>query len=712
VTVLFTDVSGFTSLSERLDPEDVHGFMTRAFELMLTEVHRYEGTVNQFLGDGIMALFGAPIALEDHTQRAVHAALGEYVLTRPPKEIALRATIQDVIMARIDRLEEGPKKTLQVASVIGRQFPRSLLDRIADSPAQIAETLRQLKAVELIYETSAYGEEGYVFKHALTQEATYGALLVNHRRELHQRIGLAIEELYADRLFEHYDVLAYHFAKAEQRNRALPYLLKAAEKAGMAYANREARALYEQALPLLADGEAARRAEVVRKLAAVTQYLGDADASLRYAESAAELCERLGDKRGAVAMHLHIQMLYSWQWDGAREDLGLKHLEAAAALVENDPDSVEKGLVYQRTGHLYLHRCEPTTTLAWAQRAVDMFARLGVPMGTSLGTALTYTGRIDEGIAYSERNWQPVLKGGVPVVMAVMGHELALTLGLACDVPRAIDWGERVLPHVVKTSPVFEAMLRRPLTLVYTLAGDVAKAEESCAAVERINATSMLGCIYEDAAAVGFHHLRRGWWDRARAHLELVLPIYEERNNIAAVNACSLVLGRLELELERFSRAEALLRRSLDLSRRGDNVLMELWVLPVLCELYFRLAQPDKAAEHLERARTLLDPARVWYGLPGQICTAQGKLAALRGHWEEAAGAFGKAVAIAQRNHLPWDEARARAEWGLMHLARGQPGDRVRAQEHLGASLEGFRRVGAEKDEERVLRRKEAAAST
>ena len=76
VTVLFVDVSGFTSLSERLDPEDVHTLMTRAFELMLAEVHRYEGTVNQFLGDGIMALFGAPIAHEDHAQRAVHAALG------------------------------------------------------------------------------------------------------------------------------------------------------------------------------------------------------------------------------------------------------------------------------------------------------------------------------------------------------------------------------------------------------------------------------------------------------------------------------------------------------------------------------------------------------------------------------------------------------------------------------------------------------------
>src|SRR2546422_118484 len=75
VSVLFADVSGFTSISEGLDPEEVHALINRAFELMLAEIHRYEGTVNQFLGDGLMALFGAPIAHEDHAQRAAHAAL-------------------------------------------------------------------------------------------------------------------------------------------------------------------------------------------------------------------------------------------------------------------------------------------------------------------------------------------------------------------------------------------------------------------------------------------------------------------------------------------------------------------------------------------------------------------------------------------------------------------------------------------------------------
>ena len=76
VTVMFVDVCGFTTISEKLDPEEVHGIMDRAFEVMMEAVHRYEGTINQFLGDGIMALFGAPIAHEDHPNRALSAALG------------------------------------------------------------------------------------------------------------------------------------------------------------------------------------------------------------------------------------------------------------------------------------------------------------------------------------------------------------------------------------------------------------------------------------------------------------------------------------------------------------------------------------------------------------------------------------------------------------------------------------------------------------
>jgi Double zinc ribbon/Adenylate and Guanylate cyclase catalytic domain len=75
VTVLFADVKGSMDLAERVDAEEWHKVMDRFFAILSEGVHRFEGTVNQYTGDGIMALFGAPIAHEDHAQRACYAAL-------------------------------------------------------------------------------------------------------------------------------------------------------------------------------------------------------------------------------------------------------------------------------------------------------------------------------------------------------------------------------------------------------------------------------------------------------------------------------------------------------------------------------------------------------------------------------------------------------------------------------------------------------------
>src|SRR5213083_3617727 len=75
VTVLFADVKGSMDLAEQLDPEEWHRILDRFFQLLAEGVHRFEGTVNQYTGDGVMALFGAPIAHEDHARRACHAAL-------------------------------------------------------------------------------------------------------------------------------------------------------------------------------------------------------------------------------------------------------------------------------------------------------------------------------------------------------------------------------------------------------------------------------------------------------------------------------------------------------------------------------------------------------------------------------------------------------------------------------------------------------------
>src|SRR5437867_831163 len=143
VTVMFTDVSGFTAMSERLDPEDVHAIMDRAFEIILAAVHRYEGTINQFLGDGVMALFGAPIAHEDHASRGLSAALAIDRGLQPLREEVKRAHGRDFLM-RIG-INTGPV----VVGAIGRDL-RMDYTAVGDTTNLAARLLNVAKPGQIV----------------------------------------------------------------------------------------------------------------------------------------------------------------------------------------------------------------------------------------------------------------------------------------------------------------------------------------------------------------------------------------------------------------------------------------------------------------------------------------------------------------------------------------------------------------------------------
>ncbi len=194
---------------------------------------------------------------------------GHYVATKNIAEIYVPDTIQDVIMGRIDRLEDSPKKALQLASVIGREFTVSLLERISDLKGQLGKLLQDLKLLELIYERSLFPELAFMFKHALTQDVAYNSLLIQRRKDLHRLVATAIEELYAERLAEYYEMLAYHYERGEVWEKAFNYLVKAGEKSQRASANQEAIAQFNRALEISTKlAQTADRAELL------TIYLG------------------------------------------------------------------------------------------------------------------------------------------------------------------------------------------------------------------------------------------------------------------------------------------------------------------------------------------------------------------------------------------------------------------------------------------------------
>ncbi len=328
---------------------------------------------------------GNPFFLEEVVKSlqeigAIRRAGDRYTLAKPFNEIFIPDTIQDVIMARIDRLEEAPKRTLQLASVIGREFTRRLLDRIADIRGRTEELLRDLKAIELIYEKSLFPELAYMFKHALTHDVAYNSLLVQRRKELHRIIGLAIEELYADRLAEHYEVLAYHFSKGEEWAKAFEYLCKAAEKAAKAFANREAVALYDQAVEAAAHLGEAVDAKILMGIhqAKANLYfvLSDFERSRAEGERALVVARHIGDRvsEGAALASMGWAATWAHNFDQALADVrqAIEVAEAMDARPVLAGGHFITGFVYAMTARLDQARQELDQALAISQAAGDL----------------------------------------------------------------------------------------------------------------------------------------------------------------------------------------------------------------------------------------------------------------------------------------------------------------------------------------------------
>ena len=168
-------------------------------------------------------------------------------LAKDMQDVTIPSTIQDVIMARVDSLPEGAKEVLQTGSAIEREFSYDLIKRVKELPEQeLLSHLSVLKDSELLYERGIYPETTYIFKHALTRDVVYESILTKKKKNLHAKIGNAVEKLYADRIEEQYELLAHHYALSEHWEKAVHFGRLAAEKAHKLSQFQQAVTIYEQ----------------------------------------------------------------------------------------------------------------------------------------------------------------------------------------------------------------------------------------------------------------------------------------------------------------------------------------------------------------------------------------------------------------------------------------------------------------------------------
>jgi (S)-ureidoglycine-glyoxylate aminotransferase len=285
---------------------------------------------------------GVPLFIEEVTKTLLDLGVlqqenGDYRLVKSLDEVRVPDTIQGIIMARLDRLGEDGKRTVQLAAVIGRQFLVRLLERIAGLTGQLGGLLQELKTLEIIYELGLLPEPAYIFKHALIQDVAYHTLLIQRRKELHRAVGYAIEELYPDRLANHYEELAHHFAQGEAWEKAFDYLVLAGDKAKNAYATQIAFDFYARALvvaPRVVPSIPARRiTEIYQRRGQVYLLLARYPEAIAEAEHMRESARAAGDRQSEgealTDLALYHFSMASWDHISQAQRLGEEALSVA-----------------------------------------------------------------------------------------------------------------------------------------------------------------------------------------------------------------------------------------------------------------------------------------------------------------------------------------------------------------------------------------------
>jgi class 3 adenylate cyclase/tetratricopeptide (TPR) repeat protein len=275
---------------------------------------------------------GTPFFMEETVQVLFEEGTlvrnGATHLTRPLEQLKIPPTVQAILASRIDRLSSDEKDLLHSLAVVGREFPLSLIRAVVTkSDDELNRLLSDLQLGEFIYEQPAVGDTEYIFKHALTQEVAYNSVLMERRKQLHERIGAALEALYASSLEDHLVELAHHYSRSPNADKAVDYLGRAAQQALSRSAFNEA----------FADARAG--VGLIAALAASAERSRRESGLLFTLVLAASGIEGFGSQQGAAGYRRILELAQEWRGEEALftallgmwmdSTVGARHQEAA-----------------------------------------------------------------------------------------------------------------------------------------------------------------------------------------------------------------------------------------------------------------------------------------------------------------------------------------------------------------------------------------------
>ncbi len=260
--------------------------------------------------------------------------------------IEIPTTLQALVQERVDMLDGGTKRTLQLASVIGRRFNYDELLEVIGDPATLDDHLEALQLATLIHPDTYAGPESYVFHHALIWEAIYRSMLRRTLQRLHLQIGEALERLHVGVRDEHAGLLAQHFALARDA-RAVTYAETAGVRAQSLYAPLEAIEHFSRALKAADDLGQTPPARLLRQRGRAHETLGRLDAARRDFDVALELARAGGDLREEWETLVDVGR----SWEGVDYHQAGNWFEQALELARRLDDPVALGHSLNRVGN-------------------------------------------------------------------------------------------------------------------------------------------------------------------------------------------------------------------------------------------------------------------------------------------------------------------------------------------------------------------------
>jgi predicted ATPase/class 3 adenylate cyclase len=331
---------------------------------------------------------GVPFFVEELVKslretEAIERHEGQWRLTVGTRAVQVPETVDEMLMARIDRLPERAKSLLQLGAVIGREFPGELLRELSGMDEwELTSQLAALTEAELIYARGVPPQTAYVFKHAFTQEAAYRSLLTARRRALHHRIAVTLEALFPDRLEEHYGQLAHHYVESAQDEalaKAIDYAVKAGNRNMALPAYAEAVRFYQMALEALERLEhvdEAQRRTLLLLLGGAQRKSGEHVQALDTLQRAADSARQQDELEDLARAALEVEHA-TWHGKLPTESAVRLLEEVVSRLDEADQTRLARVLGGLARACLFTGAVDQAAT--YVQRAVEVARRAGDP---------------------------------------------------------------------------------------------------------------------------------------------------------------------------------------------------------------------------------------------------------------------------------------------------------------------------------------------